>query len=78
MMALLGLGLTVLANVVALAWGASRISSTVDRLDHTLDKVVESLGAEATRNAVQDQRLDQHERRLGDHDDEFDNLRGGR
>ena len=61
---LVGLGLTVIANAVALAWSASRISTTVDRLDETLDRVVISLGSESLKNATQDARLDGHEQRI--------------
>ncbi len=64
LLALGGLGLTVLANVIAVVWSASRISTTVDRLDETLDRVVISLGSESLKNATQDARLDAHHARL--------------
>ena len=66
--ALVGLALTVFANVVALVWGASRMSGTVDRLDETLKEVVKSLAAEAKSNAVQDERLNHHDDRLNNHE----------
>ena len=69
------LGITMGANVIALAWGAARVSTTVDRLDKTLDKLADALTVESRINAVQDTRLNNHEKRLDDHDDEIDNLR---
>ena len=74
MIALIGLGVTVLANVAALAWGASRVSATVSRLDRTLDKLNDTVVQEGRLNAVQDQRLDEHGRRLDSHDKEIDQL----
>ena len=68
------LGLALLGNVAALIWGASRVSGTVDRLDKTLDKLADSLAVESRVNAVQDDRLDQHDRALGQHSLRLDQL----
>ena len=62
------IGLVGVANILAWVWGASRMSSTIDRLDETLKEVVRSLAAEAQANAVQNERLDTHDDRLKNHD----------
>lgn len=41
-----------------------RLESTFDRLDKTLDKLADAVASEATINAVQNERLDNHETRL--------------
>jgi hypothetical protein len=68
------LGAALLAQIVAMVWGASRLSGTVDRLDKTLDKVANSLEAESRVNAVQDERLDAHDRILGQHENTINSL----
>jgi ABC-type transporter Mla subunit MlaD len=74
----LALGLMVIGNVMALIWGAARVSGTVDRLDKTLDKLADSLAVESRVNAVQDARLDDHDRRLDEHADDITDLRRAR
>lgn len=51
-------------NVIALVWGASRVSTTVTRLDKTLDKLADAVATETETNAVQNERLSSHEKRL--------------
>jgi ABC-type transporter Mla subunit MlaD len=68
------LGAALLAQIVAMVWGASRLSGTVDRLDKTLDKVANSLEAESRVNAVQDERLDAHDRILEQHGNTINSL----
>jgi hypothetical protein len=54
----------VAGNVMALVWGASRVSTTVARLDKTLDKLADAVATETETNAVQNERLSSHEKRL--------------
>jgi ABC-type transporter Mla subunit MlaD len=70
----LALGLVLLGNVAALIWAAARISGTVDRLDTTLDKLADSLAVESRVNAVQDERLDSHDKQLTQYGQDISNL----
>ena len=54
----------VAGNVMALVWGAARVSTTVARLDKTLDKLADAVATETETNAVQNERLSSHEKRL--------------
>jgi hypothetical protein len=53
-------GITVAGVVVSFG----RFTATVNRLDSTLDKLADAVANETTTNAVQNNRLDNHETRI--------------
>lgn len=65
-------------GIVVIVWKLGRsggqLTAQVSRIATAMDKHADALASVVTDNAVQDARLDEHGRRLDNHDKEIDHL----